>query len=129
MITFFLNFRQPLRIFLVVIYVGCIAALSLLPARDFPTIREFPGFDKVVHFTMYFIFSFLLSWALKAELSYWWLLVVVPVTVGWGVFMEFMQLSMHLGRSFDVHDMMANTVGVLAGVVLYLLLGRRYAGV
>jgi glycopeptide antibiotics resistance protein len=78
---------------------------------------------------MYFIFSFLLSWALKAELSYWWLLVVVPVTVGWGVFMEFMQLSMHLGRSFDVHDMMANTVGVLAGVVLYLLLGRRYAGV
>lgn len=127
MIAFFLNFRQPLRIFLVVLYVGCIAALSLLPMRDLPQIPEFQGFDKLVHFTMYFIFSILLCWALKTEHNYSWLFLVVPVTVGWGVFMEVMQFRMHLGRSFDIHDMMANTVGVGVGILLYLLLSRRYS--
>lgn len=128
MISFLMNFRQPLRIFLVIVYVGCIAALSLLPTRDLPHIREFPGFDKLVHFTMYFIFSMLFSWALKTELNYSWLFLIIPVTVGWGVFMEFMQLTMHLGRSFDVHDMIANAIGVATGIVLYLILTRRYSG-
>lgn len=126
MISFFLNFRQPLRIFLVIVYVGCIAALSLLPMRDLPHIREFPGFDKLVHFTMYFIFSLLLSWALKTELNYSWLFLVIPVTVGWGVFMEFMQQEMHLGRTFDTHDMIANTIGVVFGIVVYLGVSRRH---
>lgn len=126
MISFFLNFRQSFRFFLVIVYVGCIAALSLLPMRDLPHIHEFPGFDKLVHFSMYFIFSILLSWALKTELNYNWLFLVVPVTVGWGVFMEFMQLSMHLGRSFDVNDIIANSIGVVVGIVLYLFLAARH---
>jgi VanZ family protein len=127
MISFFLNLRQPIRIFLVIIYVGCIAALSLLPMSDFPQIPEFRGFDKVVHFSMYFIFSGLFCWALKAELNYLWLLLIVPVTVGWGIFMEFMQLEMHLGRSFDVHDMIANSIGVVVGILFYLLLACKYS--
>jgi len=127
MMSFFLNFRQSIRISLVIVYVGCIAALTLLPMRDLPQIPEFEGFDKIVHFTMYFIFSILLCWALKAELNYNWLYLIIPVTVGWGVFMEFMQRRMHLGRSFDIYDMFANSIGVSIGILLYLLLSCKFS--
>ncbi len=127
MISFLLNFRQPIRILLVLFYVGCVAALSLLPMRDFPQIPEFRGFDKIVHFSMYFIFSLLLCWALRTELNYSWLFLVVPVTVGWGVFMEFMQLRMHIGRNFDIHDMIANSIGVGVGILVYILLSRKHS--
>ena len=95
--------------------------------RDLPQIPEFEGFDKIVHFTMYFIFSILLCWALKAELNYNWLYLIIPVTVGWGVFMEFMQRRMHLGRSFDIYDMFANSIGVCIGILLYLLLSCKFS--
>ena len=127
MISFIFTTRQPIRIIFVLIYAMCIVALSLLPMRDLPQIPEFRGFDKLVHFTMYFIFSTLFCWALKAELNYLWLLLIIPVTVGWGVFMEFMQQRMHLGRNFDVYDMIANSVGVFIGLLLYLLIARKFS--
>ncbi len=126
MMSFFFNFRQSIRFSLVIVYVGCIAALSLLPMRDFPQFPVFEGFDKVVHFSMYFIFSFLSCWALKTELNYLWLFLIIPVTIGWGVFMEFMQLEMHLGRTFDVHDILANSLGVCIGILFYLLLSLKH---
>lgn len=126
MISFLLKIRQPVRIFLVITYVGCIAALSLLPSKDFPQLPLFEGFDKVVHFLMYFIFSVLFSWSIKTEFNYFRLLFIIPVTIGWGILMEFMQLSMHLGRSFSWYDVLANSIGVFAGILLYILISRNF---
>jgi VanZ family protein len=125
MISFLLSVRQSVRITMVVIYVGCIAALSLLPPQDFPKVPLFDGIDKVVHFLMYFIFSLLACWAIKTELNYRRLFVVILSTIGWGIFMEIMQFSMHLGRSFDIYDILANSVGVFFGVIVYVLGSRK----
>jgi VanZ family protein len=121
MISFLLEVKRPYRILLVILYVGCIAALSLLPPKDFPRIPMFHGFDKVVHVMMYFIFSLLFCWAIKTESNYSWLLLIIPVTIGWGIFMEYLQLKMHLGRSFDSNDILANSLGVVTGVLIYVL--------
>ena len=67
MISFLISVRQPFRFLLVILYIGCIAALSLLPPQNLPKVQLFQGADKVVHFMMYLIFSVLGCWALKAE--------------------------------------------------------------
>jgi VanZ family protein len=121
MISFLFKVKQPVRFLLVVLYIGCIAALSLLPPQDFPKVPFFHGFDKVVHISMYFVFSLLLCWAVRMELNFSWLFLIIPVTFGWGIFMEIMQRSMHLGRSFDPNDILANTLGVVTGVLVYVL--------
>lgn len=125
MISFLLSVRQPVRIFLVFLYVACIAALSLLPPQDLPQVQLFPGADKVVHLMMYFIFSLLFCWALKIEKNYSRLFLIFTVTIGWGMLMEFIQLSMHVGRSFSWYDILANSLGVMTGVLIYVYTMRK----
>jgi len=126
MISFLIRINQSIRFILVILYVGCIAALSLLPPQDFPKLPLFEGFDKVVHFMMYFIFSLLFSWSVKTEHNYERLFMTVPVTIGWGIFMEIMQREMRLGRSFDYYDILANSAGVGVGVILYVIVTRKF---
>jgi VanZ family protein len=119
MISFFFSLNQFIRIFLVVLYAGSIATLSLLPPQDFPSVPLFEGADKIVHFFMYFIFSFLLCWAFKTENRFQRWLLVLPVAIGWGIFMEYTQLYMHLGRSFSWYDILANSFGVMCGIIIF----------
>jgi len=121
MISFLLWIPQYIRFVLLIIYVGGIVALSLLPPQDLPRITLFYGADKVIHFMMYLIFSLLGCWALKAEENSRRILLIVFLTIGWGIFMEIMQLEMHAGRSFSWLDELANTTGVLMGIIIYRL--------
>jgi VanZ family protein len=125
MISFLLSVRQSIRFILVLIYVGCIILLSLLPPQDFPKVELFPNVDKVVHFLMYLGFSVLGCWALKTELNRSRVWIIIPVTIGWGIFMEIMQLCMHIGRSFSWFDILANSIGVFTGIIFYLIVTRK----
>lgn len=126
MISFFMTIRQSIRFLLVVLYVGCIAALSLLPMSDFPKVPLFRGADKIVHLMMYLVFSVLFCWAIQSEKNIKRLFPVIFLTTGWGVFMEFLQLEMHVGRSFSSYDILANCLGVFAGILFYSLVSRKY---
>ena len=119
-VAFLMSVRRGIRIFFVFAYVGWVVALSLLPPQDFPQIPLFEGADKVVHFILYFIFSMLGCWALKAERKFSMAYYIVPLTIGWGILMEVFQLSMHLGRSFSWYDILANSFGTFTGTLIYL---------
>lgn len=127
MISYLLAVRHFIRIILLAVYAGCIVALSLLPPNDLPHVQLFAGFDKVVHFLMYFLFSVLLSWTLKTEVRSYRLVAVILASVAWGIMMEYMQRSMHLGRSFSWYDVLANCTGVISGVILYQLVAAKFA--
>ena len=127
MISFLLSVRQSIRYILITSYICCIAALSLLPPRDLPNVQLFEGADKVIHFMMYFIFSVLGCWTRKTGLNPSGIWLILPLTIGWGIFMEIMQLEMHLGRSFEWYDILANSVGSLAGIVSYQLIVNNHA--
>ena len=120
MISFLLSVRQPFRFSLIFLYVAGIAALSLLPPQDLPKVQLFKGADKVIHLVMYLIFSVLSCWTLKTEDRWYAIWLIIPVTVGWGMLMEYIQLEMRLGRSFSWSDILANTIGVLIGIIIYL---------
>lgn len=125
MISFLFTISQSVRVLLVFFYVGCIAALSLLPPDDLPKVPLVAGADKLVHFLMYLIFSILLSWTLKTEIQYPRLFFVISVTIGWGLIMEYLQLSMQAGRSFSWFDILANCLGVISGILFYVLASRK----
>jgi VanZ family protein len=124
MIYFLLGVKQPIRIVLVLLYICCIVALSLLPVQDLPKVPLFPGADKMIHFMMYFIFSLLSCWALKTEEHFYRLFLIVLLTVGWGILMEYIQLAMHMGRNFSWYDVVANSIGVLIGILIYMLVAK-----
>jgi len=94
-------------------------ALSLLPPNDLPHVTVFEGFDKVVHFLMYFPLAILLCWNFGADKKNNRIFSALGVAVLWGIFMEFMQLTMHLGRSFSWFDELANFVGATCGIWLF----------
>ena len=124
MISFLLSVRLPFRYALVLIYVGLIMTLSLIPPQSFPKLPLFEGADKLVHIMMYLVFSVLSSWALKIELYRQRVWLIIPVIIGWGILMEFIQLEMRIGRSFSWYDILANTTGATIGILFYLLVSR-----
>jgi VanZ family protein len=121
MISFLLSVPQYIRFILITLYVASIVALSLLPPQNLPQVVLFRGADKVIHLSMYLIFSLLGCWTLKTEENRAGIFLILPVTIGWGLLMEFIQLEMHLGRSFSWFDILANTTGALTGILIYVL--------
>jgi VanZ family protein len=93
-----------------------------MPAADVPEIALFDGVDKLVHFCMYLGFTWLLCWSLHSEYKAYIKYVVIVLTIGWGILMEVFQLIMQFGRAFEWMDVLANSFGVLAGILIYNLM-------
>ena len=76
---------------------------------------EIQGMDKVAHFGLFFILSFLsyLSFYVSHHKN------VIKITIGYGVLLacitEFGQLYVE-GRNGDVYDLAADTLGLLIGL-------------
>ncbi len=99
-----------------------IAVLSLIPggAGNFQ-LFGIPHFDKIGHFGMYGVWTFLFVFALSdrsgtsGNKPMWTSIIIGSIT---GVVLELGQYFMMLGRSFEIWDMVANTCGAFAGAWL-----------
>ena len=98
--------------FLIMIY------MLLAPSKDLPKIPSFPNMDKLVHFTLYLIFTFLSLFAtsIKKGRNIPWIIFLMFVIC---VTTEFLQKIMPYGRSFDPYDMLANSCGIIVGLLLF----------
>lgn len=82
--------------------------------------------DKVVHFGMYAVFSFLLSINTKCSFQKnYTLLITLFFSIFYGIVIEVLQHVMNLGRSFDFLDVIANSAGALFGLTGYIILKNR----
>ncbi len=95
-----------------VISISLVSYLSLMPRLDLP--QTFSGADKIAHFLAYFWLSAVpffgfsdIRRALKAAL---WM-------IGLGIGLEFGQLWVP-GRQLSFFDMLANSAGVMVGILL-----------
>jgi VanZ family protein len=106
-------------------YVLFLSALYLTPASAFPR-TSLPGLDKLVHFSTYGIFSWLMLAALGRCPLRWrslapWVFVIAFAHAYW---MEFLQgIWPSLNRAPSYYDLAAGAAGALSGIVLRL----RYA--
>lgn len=102
-----------------VLWTIIIFVLCLFPADDLPKEELFPNLDKVAHFTFYFVLSaasLLVLKLLKSEISVYLILLLIFLT---SFLIEVLQLILPINRSFSLYDMLANTVGLFAGWLVF----------
>jgi VanZ family protein len=111
-----LALRHP-RLWLVTGWILVILAVtaSIVPVQHLP---QPPGFnDKLEHFAAYALLSLWFA-GIYPRSRY------VAIAVGlfaMGIVIEGLQGTMHLGRQADLRDVIANTAGILIGLMLALL--------
>jgi VanZ family protein len=106
-----------------------VTGLSLVPAGSLPIPKSglFLHADKVVHFTMYAGFTFLMFFAwpgsFNGKAKQFIPLLYVFV---WGSLMEIFQALGGYGRSFSYLDIAANTMGFLPGWLGWIWVSRKF---
>lgn len=73
---------------------------------------------------MYLGLAVVACWSLHAEIRKKWYYAVIFFAIGWGVIMEIFQFLMHMGRSFELYDILANSIGTLIGIAIYMTLAQ-----
>jgi len=98
--------------------------LLLSPSRDLPKVPTFPHMDKLIHFTLYLIFTFLCLFAssIKKSRNIPWIIIMVFAMC---FTTEFLQKIMPYGRSFEYYDMMANSCGIIVGLLFFNYIRKR----
>lgn len=103
-----LTVPRPLRVALFALACAVVAWASLTPVQALPTVDLW---DKAEHAAAYLGLALLGAWSFRAA----------PVLAGlilFGIGVEVLQAVMGLGRQGDALDAVANTLGVVAGLVL-----------
>lgn len=95
-------------IWTIIIFIGC-----SLPRRNLPSVHVFDQFDKVVHFSFFLLFF--IFWYFSPTIFYKKSLIWILNAGITGYAIEFYQLNFVAGRSFDIWDGFADTIGALAG--------------
>jgi len=103
------------------VYTLLIVIISLIPIPDFP-IPEFKLFelDKFIHLSMYYVMSIMwirLDYFNESSFPFKSLLLVFIIAS----LTEFLQGVLPIGRYSDWADFIANSTGILIGILTYRL--------
>ncbi len=119
------------RLFLILLcYTALITYASLAPSGD---INKWPfpeHTDKLVHFMMYAIQTYLLSWSIPKHTDVTsrnsLVFICACLAASYGLAMEFLQYAITSGdRLFALGDILANITGSLASACLISYLGKK----
>lgn len=124
---FFKNF-WPALLWAIVVFV-----LSAIPGNYFPSITSFwdwLGPDKIVHLAFYALLSYLVFNGMHRQYSKAnkrLSLVFLTLFIGtvFGLFIEIMQYYVFVGRSGNLYDFIANVIGCVIGVLVYVGVYRK----
>ena len=111
------NISKHKYTFIAVAYTLWLSIVSLTPLQGIQ-LPSFANADKIVHFFLYF---FLVIVWLKAYPPFYnhkfWFLSGVIV---WGIIIEFLQETLVPGRSGDFFDALANSLGAVTGLLIFM---------
>ena len=97
------------------IFIGC-----FMPAKEIPDVHV-PFIDKWVHLVLFGGFTFLWLCA-RPKINFKSLIGMFLIAVALGAFIEIMQgILTFLGRSMELMDAVADSVGGLLGIRLFCL--------
>ena len=116
------RFALPLAITFTVF----IAVVSLIPPSNFPK-TDISFSDKIAHTSCYAILSLLWCFAiLRSRVKFSKTVLLLGSIILYGIFIEVLQDKLTTYRSFDYHDMIANTIGVAIGFMLFKIFQHRF---
>lgn len=119
--------RQLLRTIPAIIWGSLILVASITSSNSVPS-ANIPHLDKVVHFTLYFILCILIIFATTSKQGLVPLMIIVIAVLSSGIFgivMEYLQEVMKQGRSAELLDAVANTLGAIMAGILYRPLSKK----
>lgn len=98
--------------------------LFLLPGSSFSNSFSFPGLDKVVHFSLFFVFTllFLSAYAPVALFTYIWVTISI---LSYIVAIEYIQKTYIPGRGFEMEDILANLTGIIFASILFFKISKK----
>jgi len=119
MLRFILSYYRSIIIALIILILTMIPGNNISPVSVFP----FPMIDKLAHFIVFFVLSLFLfadirknnPFSLKKTA-----LLVFSVNFFYGLMIEILQLFFILYRSAEFLDLVANTLGIIAGCMLQI---------
>ena len=114
-----------------ILWIILIMVLCTLPGNDIPSNSFFEKvhFDKIVHFCLFGGIVLLLSLAIyrqKKYISPATLVILVIMAASYGLAIEFIQKYWAVGRSFDMYDVIADSLGAIAGVWMFKVTRRLF---
>jgi VanZ family protein len=110
----------------IVIWAVLIFGLHILPSEHIPKPPDWNiSFDKAVHFVLFAVLSWLLlgigNQNKKRSSSN--ILLIALICIAYGFLMESVQVLVP-GRQFHILDLVADSLGVIAGLFVYLGFGN-----
>ena len=101
-----------------ILVLSAIAYLSLLrePSIALPSV---PGIDKWIHGVMYLILTLTLLWDSQQRSNLWWIAGVFSAI--FGGFIEVLQELCFYPRTGDWMDWLADCIGVIIAIVVWLI--------
>ena len=113
-------------LFLAIAWTALIASSCLISASAFKafTFDNIFQLDKILHLTLYYVFIVL--WSLVSKVNtVRQKCVLLIVGIAYGVLIEVLQAAMSLGRSYELDDIIANTIGCVLGVLSISYIKRK----
>jgi VanZ family protein len=112
----YILYHQKLAWFLAIFWTLAIFFGCSRPGKDLPKLNLFDNFDKVIHFVFFLGFAYFWHaiFASKNK-SIWW---AIGISVLYGFAIEVYQKYCVLGRSFDVWDIVADSVGAICILII-----------
>ena len=110
------KFRPIFRKIILPLYWAFLTYMLLKPGEENQEYWfMFPGIDKLIHLSIFAFLGFTLLMSFKKlHLIYFLLIIFI-----YGLGTEILQEIMHMGRSFELLDILADVVGACLGFVVY----------
>lgn len=117
------------RILPAVLWLLFILLATLTPGQQLPKTPDVIGFDKLVHFGLFFVLTFLWNrvrtttgWAELNKVKFITKYLVFGILIA--ILVEYLQQYIP-GRSFDYGDMIANIMGGTIGTACFYILHKK----
>jgi VanZ family protein len=113
----FLETHRKISFTLAILWTLIIIIGVSMPGKELPKLNLFDHFDKVVHFT--FFFAFFILWKMVFAHQEKSSRMIIAIAIAFGFAIEYYQLHLVTGRSFDVWDGIFDSLGAVFGFLFY----------
>ena len=108
-----------------IIAIGITIAIAYLSLMRMPKVEviSFNNIDKLYHLFAYFTLSscWLFSFYKKPSLKY----IIILICIIYGIIIEVLQDTLTLYRTGDYNDVLANTIGIILGLLVFNIILKK----
>lgn len=108
-------------LFIAIIITIIIAILSLMPIGEQPI--KINNLDKIEHAIAYFFLT--LTWLLALGKNKKAIAIIIAVSIFYGIIIEILQVTLTSHRVAEYLDALANSIGVVMALFVFLIFLRK----